>query len=113
MQASEKLFLQTVGRFVAQRIAERLIPLAAQIDGLKAEVRELKSQMREVQEGGVRYCGVYQRAAEYRRGDVISYDGSMWVALRSTDPMEIPGKSACWQLSVKHGRDADTGATAA
>ena len=113
MQASEKLFLQTVGRFVVQRIAERLMPLSAQIDALKAEVRELQSQVRELEEGGVKYCGVYQRAAIYKRGDCVTYDGSMWVAITAAKPMEVPGKAACWQLSVKHGRDADAGATAA
>jgi hypothetical protein len=113
MQPSEKLFLQTVGRFVANRIAERLMPLSAQIDGLKSEVRELKSQVRELEEGGIRYCGVYQRSTDYRRGDCVTYAGSMWVAITATRPMEAPGKAECWQLAVKHGRDADAGANAA
>src|SRR5690242_497594 len=106
MQPSEKLFLQTVGRFV-QRIAERLMPLSAQIDGLKSEVRELKSQVRELEEGGIKYCGVYQRAAVYKRGDCVTYGGSMWCAMVDVQPMAKPGEAECWQLSMKHGRDAD------
>src|SRR5262245_31937183 len=57
MDTSQKAFLQTVGKFVAQRIAEGLMPLSAQIDQLKSEVRELKSQVCELQEGGIKYCG--------------------------------------------------------
>jgi hypothetical protein len=119
LQPSEKLFLQTVGRFVAERIAERLMPLSAQIDELKSEVRELKSQVRELEEGGIKYCGVYQKAANYKRGDCVSYDGSMWCAITDVNAMEVPGPSNCWQLAVKHGRDgrsrrdADAGVNAA
>ena len=114
MLPTEKLFLQTVGRFVAQRIGERLLPLQAQVDQLTAEVRDLKSQVRELEEGGIKYCGVYQRAAVYKRGDCVSYGGSMWCAIADVQPTELPpGKSDHWQLSVKHGRDADAGASAA
>jgi hypothetical protein len=34
------------------------------------------------------------------------------LAVAEVHPMEWPGKSDCWQLSVKHGRDADAGAAA-
>lgn len=109
MQASEKLFLQTVGRFVA----ERLKPLHMRILDLENEVRELKSEMRELEAGGIKYCGVYQRAACYKRGDCVTHGDSMWVAITGVPPTQAPGTAECWQLSVKHGRDADAGASAA
>lgn len=120
MTPDEKNFLQTVGRFVQQRIkawtapiTERAVKLQAQIDQLQLQVRELKSQVRELEEGGIKYCGIYQRAAVYKRGDCVTYGGSMWCAVTDVQPMEWPGKADCWQLSVKHGRDADAGVNAA
>lgn len=96
MQASEKLFLQTVGRFVA----ERMKPLQLRIAQLETQVRELK-------EAGIRYCGTYQRAIDYKRGDLVSHDGSMWIVVAdAAKALEIPGKSPSWQLCVKAGRDA-------
>lgn len=49
------------------------------------------------------YRGVW-KAATYQLGDVVTYAGSSWTALKDTsDP---PGKSEDWQLSVKRGKDA-------
>jgi hypothetical protein len=106
MQPSEKLFLQTVGRFVA----ERLRPLHARILDLENQVRELQSEVRELEAGGIKYCGVWQKACSYKRGTCITHAGSMWVAVTDVQPMQAPGADQAWQLAVKRGRDADTGA---
>jgi hypothetical protein len=50
---------------------------------------------------GIKFVGTYQRASEYKRGDVTNHEGAMWVATCETPPQEVPGKSVCWQLSVK------------
>lgn len=83
----QKNLLSSIGKFVRDEIGKAVEPL-------KARIAELESK-------GIAYVGTYQRAAEYRRGDVVSFDGAMWVATCATPPHEVPGKSVCWQLSVK------------
>ncbi|MGB8075436.1 MAG: hypothetical protein WCF55_21740, partial [Pseudolabrys sp.] len=60
----------------------------------------LKARIAELEASGIKYVGTYQRAAEYRRGDV-NHEGGMWVATCAVPPHEVPGKSVCWQLSDK------------
>jgi len=79
-----------IGLFVQRSIAAAVEPLQARIAALEAK--------------GIKYCGVHQRCAEYQRGDVVSYGGGMWVAACATPPMEVPGKSVCWQLCEKSPR---------
>lgn len=65
---------------------------------------EISDQLKEIESRGVRYRGIYQRSDEYKRGDLATFDGSMWCAIRDTS--ECPAKSQDWQLAVKRGRDA-------
>ena len=51
--------------------------------------------------------GVWKEGA-YEQGDGVTWDGSFWIAQRSTAPGEKPKESDAWRLSVKrgsHGRD--------
>jgi hypothetical protein len=51
----------------------------------------------------LRYKGVW-KAGGFDVGDVVTMDGSMWVALKTTDTK--PGEYAKeWQLAVKRGRN--------
>lgn len=43
----------------------------------------------------------------YEKGDVVTYNGSLWHAEEPTD--EIPRLSKTWKLIVKHGRDGKDG----
>jgi hypothetical protein len=88
--AQIKMMLQTIGRYVN-----------AQVMPLRKEIADLKKQVAELQEGGVRFSGTHQRGNEYRRGEICSYDNSLWVALVDVKPMEIPGKCAAWQLALR------------
>ena len=54
---------------------------------------------------GIKYVGVWQKAQTYRKGDVVTHDGSMWVSLKA-DNSDAPGKGDSWQLAVKAGKDA-------
>ena len=90
----QKLMLRNIGKFVREEIRKAVEPLQARIEELEAT--------------GIKFVGTYQRAAEYRRGDVCNFEGGMWVATCETPPQEVPGKSVCWQLSVKsysNGKD--------
>jgi hypothetical protein len=70
-------------------------------------LKPLRERIAALEAKGIKFCGTYQRAAEYKRGDVTNHDGAMWVATCDVPPMEPPGKSPHWQLSVKsmNGKD--------
>jgi hypothetical protein len=94
-QSETRMLLQTIGRFVG-----------AQVKPLQAEIARLKARVAELEEGGVKFCGSYQRANGYRRGQWVGFDGSGWVALSDVAPLEQPGTSDKWQLVIRAGRDA-------
>jgi integrin beta 3 len=57
------------------------------------------------------FVGVYDAAASYSKGDVVSHAGSAWVAVRDTSN-EKPDEHAddrAWRLCVKRGRDGRVG----
>ena len=76
------------------------------INVLVEQIRDLTTRVNTVETHGVHYCGVYQRAIGYARGHLVTFDGSMFAALREIVPGEQPGKSDGWQLAVKRGADA-------
>jgi hypothetical protein len=80
-------------------LLRRVLPVIGQY--IASQLKPLRDRIAELEASGIRYCGVYQRAADYKRGDVCTHDGSMWVSTCPTPPHEVPGKSVCWQLSVK------------
>jgi hypothetical protein len=43
--------------------------------------------------------GTHQRGVTYRRGDLLTCGGALWLALRDT--RERPGASDAWRLVVK------------
>jgi hypothetical protein len=85
-----RMMLRTIGRFIGD-----------QLKPLQKEIAELKAQVAELQQGGIKFSGNHQRGNEYRRGEICSYDNSLWVALVDVKPMEIPGKCAAWQLALR------------
>jgi hypothetical protein len=89
---------ETLAKELADIILEQQKPLRDEIAKLKTRVAELES-------GGIRYCGVYQRAQNYRRGDITTHEGSMWCAVSDVAPNEQPGKCQGWQLCCMKGRD--------
>jgi hypothetical protein len=81
--------------------------VASELDPLRKEIAKLKERLAEVEQRGLEYVGIFQRASSYRRGSVCTYEGSMWIALEDTGPNDYPGgENSKWQLSVKAGRDA-------
>jgi hypothetical protein len=53
------------------------------------------------------YRGVYKAEDDYRKGDSVTFGGSLWTALEDTADRPDGGKG--WQLSVKKGRDGKDG----
>jgi len=50
-------------------------------------------------------CGVFGEGKEYKRGDAVTYGGSLWIAQKD-NPNQSPGNGSEWRLAVKHGKDA-------
>jgi hypothetical protein len=72
---------------------------------IEAATKPLRERIIELEKRGVDYKGVYQRAALYRRGDIVTHDGSMFVAITDIEPNELPGNGGAWCLAVKRGQD--------
>lgn len=72
---------------------------------LEKRIAELETRLAEVQERGVKYCGVFQGASTYNRGDLVTSGGSMWHSNVDGNRSK-PGTGTSWQLAVKAGRDA-------
>ncbi|MGO6880690.1 transposase [Rhizobium ruizarguesonis] len=67
-----------------------------------AKLQALSARVAELEAGGVRYAGCYQRAMGYRKGSVITFTGAMWTALDDVPAGIQPGSNtALWQLSQK------------
>ena len=75
-------------------------------DYVRRAIAPLEKRIAELEKRGVDYKGTYQRAALYRRGDITTFDGSMYVAITDIEPNETPGNGGKWVLAVKRGRDA-------
>lgn len=57
--------------------------------------------------GELAYCGVWQDAKGYRRGNFVTHKGALWHCnAHETDAHDdAPGVSDVWQLAVKSGKD--------
>jgi hypothetical protein len=51
--------------------------------------------------GYVSYGGVWDEAAAYPRGALVTHGGSVWVALIAAEKGLCPGKAPVWRLAVK------------
>jgi hypothetical protein len=51
-----------------------------------------------------RYCGIYDAARGYEKGDHVTWNGSLWYCHAPTATRPGEG-SPDWTLAVKHGRD--------
>lgn len=81
--------------------------IAAMTAATGAKLSALSARIEELEAGGVRYAGTWQRAMAYRKGSVVTSDGGMWVALRDTSEGEKPGDAPdAWQLAAKSARPA-------
>jgi hypothetical protein len=72
--------------------------LAERIDKLDERIAAVEKQ-----EKAMRYRGVWQPAETYERGNLTTFDGSLWIAI--ADAPGKPGEKG-WQLAAKRGRDS-------
>ena len=71
---------------------------------LLAYLVKLEGRVAEIETRGIAYKGVWQPALQYKPGDLVTYDGSIFHA--NADTRAKPGNgSATWSLAVKRGSD--------
>jgi hypothetical protein len=90
LSAKDEALTQAIGEILVQEIERACKPLRERIEALERRG----------------YKGGYQRAATYSRGDQVSADGSLFVAIMDVPPGARPGQSDHWQLQVKRGNGA-------
>lgn len=73
-------------------LGKALRPLADRIAALEKRGNENET---------FRYCGTWQAAGEYVRGNFVTHAGGMWHCNAPT--REKPGVGTDWQLAVKGG----------
>lgn len=88
---------------IAASFKKHIGPLVTRVKDLEKTVAELQAtQSKSLADF---YKGVWQPAGRYDRGDIVTWQGGMWIAVRSTYTKPGDGDSG-WQLAVKAGRDA-------
>ena len=102
MQTSEKLFLQTVGRFIAERFKLWITPRDERITALERRVGELEARPE------VKYRYAFVEGKEYHEANLVTFNGALWVAKRTTTARPGAGdESDSWKLVVKSGQAVD------
>lgn len=71
---------------------------------LHIAVEPLKQRIKELEQFPFEYKGTWQAETEYRKNNVITMNGGLWVCLNTRTRERPP--SSHWQLAVKAGRDA-------
>jgi hypothetical protein len=74
-------------------------------DYIDAELGAIRRRLADIEAKGVEFCGVWQRACDYRRGSMVVDAGSLYAAVRDVKAGERPGASESWQLAAKSGKD--------
>ena len=84
---------------VAEYISENLLPVLH-------ELQDMCRRVSAIEDRGIKYCGVLSRFVDYKRGDVVTNDGSMWIATGNVTDVK-PGTSNLWMMTTKsHGKAA-------
>jgi hypothetical protein len=80
-------------------VEDGLAPLRDRVAKLEKELAEMKANPPTLCSS---YQGTWQPGGS-KRGDVVTQDGSLWLAMSDTDAK--PGGGDTWKLIVKRGRD--------
>jgi len=88
----QKSFLKAVGIHIANEVKAATIPLRQRIEELETRLSNF------------RYAGVWCEGNEYRTGNFVTHDGSLFHCNLPTK--NRPGKdNVSWSLCVKRGQD--------
>ncbi|TBZ34589.1 transposase [Rhizobium leguminosarum bv. viciae] len=88
---------------LSRRMVHALV--AATTAATAVKLKALSARITALEESGIRYQGVFQRATSYARGDTVTCAGGLWIALKAVPEGSVPGSdSAYWQLAAKGGK---------
>src|SRR4051794_27247348 len=92
-------------RTACEAIADAFI---RQSQGIQRELLKLAERLDALEANGLKFAGVYSKALSYKKGTLIHWRGSAWIATRDIDPGEAePDKTnPAWHLFSARGRDA-------
>lgn len=86
-------FLTAVARETKELVRREQAPILERLAQLEARLAVAESR-------GLKFLGVWQRAMDYRPGDTVTADGSLWVATAACQS-ERPGTGPAWQLAAR------------
>lgn len=89
---SQRKLIDAVVKGAKDYIDKALDEFNGRIKAIEKDNRELK------------FMGVHQRAIDYQRNNLLTHDGSLWIALKD-NPSGKPGTGDDWQLVAKRGAD--------
>lgn len=89
--AKHSSLTKAVAAVTREHVQKAFTPLRERIEALERQQKEF------------RYRGVWQPAETYAKGNLATYDGSLWIAV--DDAPKRPGVGA-WQLAAKRRADA-------
>jgi HK97 family phage prohead protease len=88
----------------ASQLANHLLESVGDVVVEALSARDAKIKSLQEQLSSRTYKGVYDPANTYRKHNMVTLSGSLWIAMCDTGAK--PGESEDWQLAVKKGRDA-------
>jgi hypothetical protein len=74
----------------------------AELRGENAALRRDNAALKKEVEA-LEHCGVWEMGRGYARKNLVTFQGSTWIALR--DNNDRPGTPGAWRLIAKRGRD--------
>ena len=89
-EADVQAFVNALAPVIKNYVQRSLEPVTKRLDGLE-------------ERGSLEYRGIFEDSTVYRKGDLVTRDGSLWIAKSPTH--ERPGASSDWQLCVKRGQN--------
>lgn len=81
-------------------LAAQLAMAFERIENLEKDLKQLTEKAAALEDRGLKYCGTWQRAMDYRRGDCVTHKGSLWTAVKATT-LAPDLATSDWQLSAK------------
>jgi hypothetical protein len=85
------------GRQMAAEVKTAIAPLTGKIAALEAKIAALSERQ-------IKYLGIHKPGATYSEGSLVTRDGSVFHANKTTSEMPGDGNQD-WILAIKRGRD--------